>query len=115
MCAELQLTGAALNAQDGGDACRLLPMQHGDALLLLLMSEDWRPTAEALAALAAAVAAPLQRLTTAAAAEVAAAHDGHVKGFRYGNRTCVLIYVLSQGFPQGHITIALHVCCAPTS
>lgn len=78
-----QLRLPLVHLQDGGDTCQLLPMQHGGALLLLLMSEDWRPTAEAQAALAAAAAGPLQRLTTAAAAEVAAAHDGHVKGFRY--------------------------------
>lgn len=66
----------------GGEVCQLLPMQQGEALLLLLMAEDWQPTAEARVALVASAAPTLQRVATAAAAEVAAAQDGHVKGYR---------------------------------
>ncbi len=69
-------------AMQGGDACQLLPLQQGEALLLLLMGEDWAPSADARRSMAAAAAAPLQRLGAAVAAEIAAAHDGHVKGFR---------------------------------
>lgn len=53
-------------------------------LLLLLMAEDWAPSADARRAVAAAVAGPLQRLGAAIAAEIAAPNpDGHIKGFRW--------------------------------
>jgi hypothetical protein len=63
--------------------CQLLPMQQGEALLLLLMAAEWRPSAEAHAALAFAAASPMQWLASAVAAELAAAQDGHVKGLRW--------------------------------
>lgn len=66
----------------GGEVCQLLPLQQGEALLLLLMAAEWQPTAEAHAALAAAAAGTMQWLASAAAAELAAAQDGHVKGLR---------------------------------
>lgn len=66
----------------GGEVCQLLPVQQGEALLLLLMAAEWQPSAEAHAALAAAAASPMQWLATAAAAEISAAQDGHVKGLR---------------------------------
>lgn len=62
--------------------CQLLPAQQGEALLLLLMAAEWQPSAEAHAVLAVAAASTMQWLASAAAAELAAAQDGHVKGLR---------------------------------